>query len=167
MKYIVLMLAYLFSGCSSNYPHLATVDKVDLNRYLGTWYEIARYDHVFERGCVNVSATYSLKKNGKIQVVNRCETSEGKQKEAIGSAYAVDDSNSKLKVTFFWPFYGNYWIIKLDSNYTYALIGDPSRKYLWILSRTKKLDEDVKAKLLSSLPALGYTQDKLIWTPQK
>lgn len=157
----------LLLGCNStpNTP-LPTVEQVDLNRYLGTWYEIARYEHSFEEGCSNVNATYSLSDDGKIKVVNRC-LKKGKVDEAIGKAYAVDETNSKLKVSFFGPFYGNYWILVLDEAYTYAVIGDPSREYLWILSRTPKLDTIKLKSILQKLPSLGYDAKKLIWTTQK
>lgn len=167
MKYLLtILMTLLFVGCSStpNKP-LPTVKTVDINRYLGTWHEIARYEHSFEKGCSNVNATYSLRDDGKIKVVNRC-LKDGKVDEAIGKAYAVDETNSKLKVSFFGPFYGNYWILMLDEAYTYAVIGDPSREYLWILSRTPKLDEETLAFIMKKLPTLGYDTKKLIWTPQ-
>jgi len=167
MKYLLTtLITLLFIGCSSTpSTPLPTVEKVDINRYLGTWHEIARYEHSFEKGCSNVNATYSLKDDGKIKVVNRC-LKNGKVDEAIGKAYAVDETNSKLKVSFFGPFYGNYWILMLDKEYTYAVIGDPSREYLWILSRTPKLDEETLALIMKKLPTLGYDTKKLIWTPQ-
>lgn len=167
MKYLLtILMTLLFVGCSStpNKP-LPTVKTVDINRYLGTWHEIARYEHSFEKGCSNVNATYSLRDDGKIKVVNRC-LKDGKVDEAIGKAYAVDETNSKLKVSFFGPFYGNYWILMLDEAYTYAVIGDPSREYLWILSRTPKLDKETLAHIINKLPTLGYDTQKLIWTPQ-
>lgn len=167
MKYLLTIMMTLLLGCNStpNTP-LPTVEQVDLNRYLGTWYEIARYEHSFEEGCSNVNATYSLSDDGKIKVVNRC-LKKGKVDEAIGKAYAVDETNSKLKVSFFGPFYGNYWILVLDEAYTYAVIGDPSREYLWILSRTPKLDTIKLKSILQKLPSLGYDAKKLIWTTQK
>lgn len=167
MKYLLtILMTLLFVGCSStpNKP-LPTVKTVDINRYLGTWHEIARYEHSFEKGCSNVNATYSLRDDGKIKVVNRC-LKDGKVDEAIGKAYAVDETNSKLKVSFFGPFYGNYWILMLDEAYTYAVIGDPSREYLWILSRTPKLDKETLEHIINKLPTLGYDTQKLIWTPQ-
>ena len=168
MKKILLALCtLLLLGCNSkNYPPLATVPKVDIDKYLGTWYEIARYEHSFEVGCSNVSATYSLREDGKIKVLNRC-LKNGKVSEAIGKAYAVDESNGKLKVSFFGPFYGNYWIIMLDEAYSYAVIGDPSREYFWILSRTAKMDKAKLDSILEKLPSLGYDTTKLIWTPQE
>lgn len=168
--YRFLILSFVFfsiTGCTTSYPPLSTVKKVDLQKYLGTWYEIARYEHYFEKGCRDVTATYTLKEDGEIKVVNRCTKEEdAKIKEAVGVAYAVDESSSKLKVSFFRPFYGNYWIIMLDDDYRYAVVGDPSREYLWILSRTPKLEEDIKNKILTKLPQMGYSAEPLIWTPQ-
>lgn len=160
----IILLAFV--GCSKPYPPLNTVKSVDIQKYLGTWYEIARYEHFFEEGCSNVTATYTLKDNGDINVINRCDKGEAKISEAVGVAYAIDTSNSKLKVSFFRPFYGNYWIIMLDEKYHYAVVGDPSREYLWILSRTPVLDSETTRMILKKLPDMGYTADKLIWTPQ-
>ena len=159
----------IFMGCNSDkHPALETVDKVDIEKYKGTWYEIARFDHRFEEGCKNVTATYELRDDGKIKVINRCtDIKSNKQKEATGVAYTVDDTNSKLKVSFFRPFYGDYWIIDLDKEYKYALVGSPDRKYLWILSRSKTIDEKTKAMILAELPALQFDKDKFVWTIQE
>lgn len=160
---IVLLL--FFVGCSTKYPDLKTVKKVDIEKYKGTWYEIARFEHFFEKGCKNVTATYEIKDNGNIKVINRCTNIEGgKKKEAVGEAYAIDDSNSKLKVSFFKPFYGDYWILDLDENYNYALVGSPNREYLWILSRTKTISDEVKNSILEKLPLLEFDVNKFIWT---
>jgi apolipoprotein D and lipocalin family protein len=164
--WVISILPLFFFGCSTNYPPLKTVEKVEINSYLGTWYEIARYEHFFEKGCRDVRATYSLKEDGNIKVLNEC-IKEGKLSQANGVAYATDESNSKLKVSFFRPFYGNYWILMLGEHYEYALIGDPSREYLWILSRKSTISEELKNTILEKLPSFGYTQDKLIWTEQK
>ncbi|MFT7860455.1 MAG: lipocalin family protein [Sulfurimonas sp.] len=164
-KTLILFITFLFAGCTNHYPPLKTVEKVDLDRYLGRWYEIARYEHSFEKGCANVSATYSLRDDNKIKVVNRC-TKDGRVKDAHGIAYAIDDSYSKLKVSFFRPFYGNYQILLLDKGYQYAVIGEPSREYFWILSRTKTLDRQVIDDIVKKMPDLGYDASKLIWTPQ-
>jgi len=163
---IIAFLLIVMTGCSNPYPPLQTVEKVDLQKYLGTWYEIARYEHFFEKGCRDVSATYTLKKDGDIKVINRCTKEDGEKKEAVGVAYAADKSNSKLKVSFFRPFYGDYWILMLDTDYRYAVVGDPSREYLWILSRTPKLEDAIRDNILQSLPKMGYSATSLIWTPQ-
>ena len=142
---------------------LESVPKVDLSRYTGLWFEIARYPNRFERKCgSNATATYTLRPDGKISVVNACTTREGKLTQANGWAKVVDQmTGSKLKVTFFWPFFGDYWIIDLSPNYEYAVIGEPSRKYLWILSRTAKMDDKLYAEITGRLAAKGYDATKL------
>ncbi len=170
MKTIFLsfVVLFLFTACSYKDPSIKSVQKVDLDRYLGSWYEIARYEHRFEKDCKNVIATYSIKENKKIEVINSCtKITTNNKTEAIGEAYVVDNTNSKLKVSFFWPFYGNYWIIMLDEDYSYAVVSEPSKKYLWILSRDKKLDENIKDNILKRLESLDYDLSKLIWTIQE
>lgn len=165
---LLLTLSLFFVGCSTKHPHLETVKSVDIQKYKGTWYEIARFEHFFEKGCKNVTATYELKKDGDIQVINRCTMIEDqKKKEATGVAYAVDSTNSKLKVSFFRPFYGDYYILDVASDYSYALVGAPSRELLWILSRTKTIDESTKEKILAKLPLLGFDKEKFVWTIQE
>ena len=151
-------------------PPLNTVPAVDLKRYLGTWYEIASYPQYFQRGCVASTATYTLRADGRIDVLNQCrdESFDGRLRQAEGVAWIVDPSESeaKLKVRFFWPFAGDYWIIELDPDYAYAVIGHPSREYLWILSRTPTLQSDRYAHVLERIKAHGYTLDRLNRTPQ-
>ena len=167
----LLMLTFtlfLFTACSSKNPPLQTVQKVELDKYLGTWYEIARYEHFFEKDCKNVSANYSMMNKDTIKVINRCTNIQtNEKKEANGRAYAIDETNSKLKVSFFRPFYGDYWVLILDENYKYAVVGTPSREYLWILARDSKLDENIKNEILQKLPNLGFDTSKLIWTIQE
>lgn len=169
IKNVLIGIVLVFIvGCSSKHPDLKTVAKVDIQKYKGTWYEIARFEHYFEKGCKNVTATYNLKKDGDIKVTNRCTMIEDdEQKEATGVAYAVDDTNSKLKVSFFRPFYGDYYIIDLADDYSYALVGSPSRELLWILARTKFIDDDTKQKILAQLPSLGFDENKFVWTIQE
>jgi apolipoprotein D and lipocalin family protein len=165
---LIGLVSILFIGCSQKHPDLKTVDNVDIQKYKGTWYEIARFEHFFEKGCKNVTATYSLKENGKLKVINRCtDIDDNEKKEASGVAYAVDITNSKLKVSFFRPFYGDYYILDLADDYSYALVGSPSRELLWILSRTKTINDDTKNKILEKLPALGFDAKKFIWTIQE
>ena len=149
-------------------PPLQTVQHVDLDRYTGRWYEIARYPNRFERKCDHaVTAEYSKRPDGKIRVVNACVTSTGKIEKSDGFAKIVDTStNAKLKVTFFWPFYGNYWIIDLGEKYEYAVVGEPSRQYLWILSRTPMMQDTLYEKILRQIAANGYEPQKLVKTNQ-
>jgi apolipoprotein D and lipocalin family protein len=145
------------------------VPYVELGRYVGTWYEIARYPHRFQEGCVASKAVYALAPNGKIRVYNECRQGslEGAVKSVRGTAKVVDPiTNAKLKVTFFWPFYGDYWIIDLGKNYEYAVVGHPTRKYLWVLSRTPKIEEGVYRNILEKLENQGYDTGRLIRTPQ-
>ncbi len=150
-------------------PPLNVVDSVDLQRYLGKWYEIASYPAWFQKGCTGSTAEYILMSGGKIRVVNRCrkERLDGPLKESKGKAEVVDaKTNAKLKVWFFWPFKGNYWIIELDDDYRWAVVGEPKRKYLWILSRTATMEDSVYRDILSRLPPKGYDLDRLQRTPQ-
>jgi apolipoprotein D and lipocalin family protein len=163
--YLGLALVGVFSMVRAAFGEvsLESVPKVDLSRYTGRWFEIARYPNRFERKCdSNATATYSLRSDGKISVVNSCMTREGKLTQSNGWAKVVDQkTGSKLKVTFFWPFSGDYWIIDLSPNYEYAVVGEPSRKYLWILSRTAKMDEKLYAEIAARLAAKGYDASKL------
>ena len=150
-------------------PPLEVVKYVDLDRYLGTWFEIASYPAWFAKNCTGVTADYSPREGGGITVVNRCfkRTLDGPLKEARGRARVVDlETNAKLKVSFFGPFWGDYWILELDPEYRWVVVGEPKRKYLWILSRTPKLDEVTLDGILSRLPEKGYSVDRLQRTPQ-
>jgi len=146
---------------------LEVVGSVDLSRYAGRWYEIARLPNRFEKKCVDsVTATYTLRSDGKVGVVNRCRKANGEYTTASGKAKIVDKkTNAKLKVTFFWPFYGDYWILDLGSNYEYAVVGAPNRDYLWILSRTPQLDEQLYQGLLTKMAARGFDTERMIRTP--
>ncbi len=156
------------SAKSAGLPPLRTVDSLDLSRYLGTWYEIARYPNRFQRACrSDTTAVYTLRKDGKVQVVNSCRQKNGTIKKARGVAKVADKrSNSKLRVSFFWPFYGDYWVIGLDPDYRYAIVGEPKRRYLWILSRTPEMNASTYEEILGQVRAAGYDPDKLIKTPQ-
>jgi apolipoprotein D and lipocalin family protein len=138
---------------------LEVVPHVDLKRYLGTWYEIAAIPQRFQKGCVGVTAEYSLRKNGDIRVVNTCiqGTLDGDVRIARGKARVVDKTtNAKLKVSFFWPFWGSYWIIGLDTDYQWAVVGHPSRHYLWVLSRSPQMDEVLYQQILEQIADQGY-----------
>ena len=169
----MVMLSLLAGGCMQNgnfMDPLKTVDHVDFKRYAGQWYEIARYPNKFQEGCVGSRANYILSDDGKIKVINECynKSFSGKIRSAVGKAWVVDqETNSKLKVSFFWPFSGDYWIIDLGRNYEYAVIGHPARKYLWILSRTPSMDENLYQAILTRLRGQEYDTEKLIRTTHK
>jgi apolipoprotein D and lipocalin family protein len=147
---------------------LQTVSHVDLTRYVGRWYEIARYPTRFEKDCASdVTATYTQLSGGKIEVLNECRKADGQVKKSKGTASVVDKrTNAKLKVTFFWPFSGNYWIIDLAPDYSYAIVGEPDRKYLWILSRSYHLNESVYGQIVTRVRELGYDPSRLMKTRQ-
>ena len=172
--YSLILLPLMFISCKTmawnNMKPLETVDFVDINRYIGEWYEIARYEHRFQKGCVGSKATYTMRDDGKISVVNECfdKSSSGKLRSAKGKAWVVDkQSNAKLKVSFFWPFAGDYWVIDLGENYEYAVVGHPDRKYLWVLSRTPEMDENVYQAILDRLQKQEYDTSKLFRTDKK
>ena len=149
------------------YLSLEVVPHVELEKYLGKWYEIAHLPAKFQEGCNETTATYTLLKDGSISVLNQC-IKNGKIKQAKGKAKVVDkNSNAKLKVTFFWPFYGDYWIIKLGNDYDYSVVGTPNRKYLWILSRTPQMDDKLYSQLIEYVKSKGFEVNKLIKTLQK
>jgi len=169
-SYLIIIL--ILQSCNS---HKTMIDKtvvkeLELNRYLGNWYEIARYDHSFERGLVGVTAHYSMRNDGKIKVVNSGykNSLEGKFSQAIGKAKIPNQNEpSKLKVSFFWFFYGDYYVLELDKNYQWAVIGSSSDDYLWILSRKPKMEDELYSELLERLSKRGYDITNLIKVKQK
>ena len=169
---ILIGILLLFSAATSSakgQPPLEVVDFVDLKRYVGRWYEIASYPAWFQKGCTRSMAEYILLPDGKIRVINSCRKGslEGQLKQSKGKAEVVDTkTNAKLKVWFFWPFKGNYWIIDLDPNYQWAVVGEPRRKYLWILSRRPTMAEELYRDILSRLPEKGYDPSRLRETLQ-
>ncbi len=149
---------------TEKYGTLEVVPHVELNKYLGKWYEIARLPARFEEGCSDITAIYSLSKDGTISVLNECKKN-GKVKRAKGKAKVVDkNTGAKLKVTFFWPFYGDYWIINLGNDYDYAVVGTPNRKYLWILSRTPQMDDKLFSQLTELAKSKSFDVTNLIKT---
>ncbi len=153
----------------SNAQEVATVPHVDLNKYVGKWFEIASYPNFFQKRCHCTTATYTISEKGYIVVENRCnrDSANGKLSYIKGKAFIVDNSgNAKLKVQFFWPFKGDYWIIDLADDYSYAVVSDPTMKYLWILCRTPKMDPAIYNKIIVSLKAKGYNTDKICLTEQ-
>ena len=146
------------------YNTLEVVPHVELKKYLGKWYEIAHLPTRFQKGCTDTTATYTLSEDGSISVLNECRRN-GKVKQAKGKAKVVDkNSGAKLKVTFFWPFYGDYWIIKLGNDYIYSVVGTPNRKYLWILSRTPQMDDKLFSQLIDFVKSQGFDVNNLIKT---
>lgn len=158
----------IVGGCDKNLP-LETVNYVDVQKYTGTWYEIASFPNWFQKDCTGTTATYSLNEDGSINVLNRCfkKSLSGEEDTAEGTAYVVDPkTNAKLKVSFFFPFKGDYWIIELADDYSYAVVGHPNRKYLWILSRTPEISDTTYQSLLTSISKKGFDITKLTKTIQ-
>ncbi len=163
---LLVFTALAVAACTGVPKGTSAVSGFELDRYLGTWYEIARLDHRFERGLTNVSANYSLREDGGVRVVNRGFNAEkGQWNEAVGKAYFVDTPDvGRLKVSFFGPFYGGYNILELDSeNYEYALVAGPDRSYLWILARSPDLSDTVVQSLVAKAKDLGFAVDELIY----
>ena len=149
---------------------ISPVTDFNIERYLGTWYEIARLDHSFEKGLERVTAHYSLRDDGGIKVVNRGFNSRNnKWKESTGKAYFVDDPKvGRLKVSFWGPFYGGYNIIELDKvNYSYSVVCGPSKSFFWILSRNPKMNDSLRSELVRKARSLGFETDRLIYVRQE
>lgn len=175
MRLVTAFACLALAGCASPPVNrapaelLAVVPSVDLERYLGRWYEIARLENGFEKNCEGVTADYSLREDGLIKVVNTCRdgSPSGKAKTAEGRARIADaQTNAKLKVSFFGPFWGDYWIIDLTEDYSRSIVGEPSGRYLWILSRTPTITDESRADALGRLQSFGYDTSKLYFTRQ-
>lgn len=155
------------SGCSSTSPPpgIAPVTPFDLARYEGRWYELARLDHSFERGMMDVSATYQRQSDGSVRVVNRgFDVAKNQWRQAVGKALFTGDANTaSLKVSFFGSFYGGYHVAALDADYQWALVVGPDRSYCWILSRTKQLAPALREQIVARAKALGIDTQALIW----
>ena len=171
MKRVAILLFLLgLAGCTSVPEGVTPVTGFESERYLGTWYEIARFDRSFEDGLSRVTATYSKREDGGIRVLNKgYDAATGEWDEAEGKAYFVsDETTGHLKVSFFGPFYASYVIAELDKdNYQYSLVTGPDRSYLWILARQPTLSQDVLDELLSKAKSLGYATDEFIWVDHK
>lgn len=143
---------------------LPTVAAVDLDRYLGDWVEAARLPNAFERDCVGATATYTKRADGLIGVRNVCTKADGSTEDAVGRAKIVDPAtNARLKVSFFGPFFGDYWIVDLAPDYSWAIVGEPRGRFLWVLTRAPLTDSTLKADLTARIAALGYDTRPLIW----
>jgi apolipoprotein D and lipocalin family protein len=179
MKLTIILAAILalaaVNALAQTSPALKTVDNVDLSRYTGKWYEIAKYPNKFQKQCVgNTTATYARKPGNKLEVVNQCVKKDGSLNAARGEAKIVDNvTNSKLKVRFAPSFlswlpavWGDYWIIDLGPNYEYSVIGDPGREYFWILSRTPAMSDATYQNILRRAEKMGFQPGKVVKTPQ-
>lgn len=170
MNIMILGLAIAAStpAGSAEPPPLSTVASVDLARYLGRWYEIAAFPQKFQKGCTETVATYALRADGDIDVTNECvDCVTGKRRVAHGKAWVTDrTTNAKLRVRFFWPFSGKYWIIDLGKEYEYAVVGHPNREYLWILCRKPVMDAKTYDGIIERLKAASYDVTKLVRTKQ-
>jgi apolipoprotein D and lipocalin family protein len=171
---IILVLAELMFAQNTSVPEPATVKSVNLEKYVGTWFEIAKIPNRFQSDCAkNTTATYLMNGDGTIKVVNRCIEDDGEVNSSDGVARVVDTlTNAKLEVSFVsflgWrPFWGSYWVIGLEENYKWAIVGHPERKYGWILSRTKLISEETKAEIFSILIENGYNADDFEMTLQE
>ena len=169
MKYLLVLIAALLSGCTGIPDGVTAINGFELSRYVGTWYEIARLDHRFERGLNNISATYTLNGDGSVKVLNKgWNEMDGEWEQAEGKAYFVEQPDKgRLKVSFFGPFYGGYNIIDLDKkDYAYSMVTGPDKSYLWILSRTRQLPKATLDALIEKAKQLGFATDKLIFVNQ-
>ncbi|MFZ9610484.1 MAG: lipocalin family protein [Methylococcales bacterium] len=167
--FFIVLFTQILIGCTGIPEDLKAVNNFDLNRYLGTWYEIARLDHRFERGLNNISADYTMNTNNSIKVINKgWNVTDQKWEQAEGKAYFVEQPDiGRLKVSFFGPFYGGYNIIDLDKkNYSYAMVTGPDKSYFWILSRTKQLPKATLEALINRAKVLGFPIDKFIFVNQ-
>jgi apolipoprotein D and lipocalin family protein len=167
--WILSILWLVMSGCAGLPEGISPVDDFDVGRYMGTWYEIARLDHSFERNKHKVTAEYSLRDDGGVKVVNKAySVTENEWSEAEGKAYFVEDKDrGYLKVSFFGPFYGTYVVFELDKeNYQYSYVSGPDKSYLWLLARTPEVSEEVINRFVETSRGLGFNTDELIFTEQ-
>ena len=170
MRSALILLSLLVGGCVSVPENVEPVHNFNLEKYLGKWYEIARLDHSFERGLSRVTATYSLRDDGGVKVINRGYSEKGDAwKQAEGKAYFVKTPDvGFLKVSFFGPFYGSYVIFELDhADYQYSVVSGPDKSYLWILARTPSISKELLHGLVEKAASLGFDTHKLIFVRQE
>ncbi len=176
ISFTIILATLSFFAQSSKETAVRTVPSVDLKKYSGTWYEIAKYPNKFQKNCVgNTTATYTLKSEGKLEVLNRCLEKDGTTKAAKAAGKINDkQTNAKLKVRFapgftsFLPFvWADYWVIDLASDYSYAVVATPDRDYFWILSRTPELKDDIYQNILRRAETQGFVPSRVVKTPQK
>jgi apolipoprotein D and lipocalin family protein len=163
-----LILACSLAGCTGIPAGITPVNNFDINRYLGTWYEIARLDHIFERGLQQVTADYSPRDDGGVNVLNRGLSGDGEWRSAQGAAYFVGpDDQGYLKVSFFGPFYASYIVFELDEQYQYAFVCGNNRSYLWLLARTPHIGDALRERFLERAGELGFDTSQLIFVSQE
>jgi len=167
-KAVVVVTMFLLASCTGLPTNVEPIDSFDLSRYLGDWYEIARLDHRFERGLSAVTATYTLRDDGSVEVKNQgFDSKKNEWKNAIGKAkFKANDDVGHLLVSFFGPFYGSYVIFELDENYQYAFVAGNTKKYLWLLSRTPTVDTALIERFTERASALGFDTSSLIFVDQ-
>ena len=178
-KNLLIAAAAVAAGTAATYwlrrpkakPHdpLPTAPLVDLNQYMGEWFEVARLPVSYEENCVGTKAVYTMQPDGSVRIINTCHKGglDGPLKIAKGRATVADrQSKSKLKVSFFWPFTGDYYILEVGNGYEYALVGDPSREHLWVLSRTPQMELQLLHNLVGKAQRLGFDTGRLIYTVQ-
>ena len=169
MLVTMIVFGLLLAGCSTTPPaNVTPVTPFELSRYLGQWHEIARLDHSFERDMIKVTAQYSMNPDGSVKVLNRgFKTKKQAWKDAVGKAWLIDGPDKgALKVSFFGPFYGGYFITALDPDYQWAMVVGPDVDYFWILARQPTIDEGVKSDLLKQARTIGIAVDDIIWVAQ-
>lgn len=163
---ILCAATFLGAGCAGPRTPLPTVEAVDLERYAGLWYEIAHLPNRFQAKCVSDTRATYAREGERISVLNECRTEGGSFDSARGIARVVEGSgNAKLRVSFFRPFHGDYWILALDPDYRWVLVGEPARRYAWILARTPQLDADIRETLFARAATLGFDRDAFLATP--
>lgn len=161
---VVICTSFLLAACTTH-PPLETVKSVDLNRYYGTWYEIARLPNRFQKMCASDTRATYQPDGEDVTVLNQCRTADGTLEQAKGIAKVVEGSmGAKLRVSFFRPFYGDYWILGLDPDYRWVLIGEPGRDYAWVLARQPEMDQVMLDKLLSKAADLGFDREAFVRT---
>ncbi|MBT3254777.1 MAG: lipocalin [Candidatus Marinimicrobia bacterium] len=168
-KLLGLLMPFLFGGCLDVPEGITPIENFELEKYLGKWYEIARLDHSFERGLQQVTAEYAMRQDGGVSVTNRgYSTKQSEWKDAQGKAFFVDQPETgHLKVSFFGPFYGSYVIFELGDNYEYAFVSGSNTKYLWFLSKTPTVSQELKDHFLEKVNTLGFDKESLIFVDQK
>lgn len=162
-------MAFSAAGCAINpvyrlteEPH--TVATIDQQRYLGLWHEQARLPNSFERGCVYATAEYGARDDGRISVTNICVNEEGRSRDAIGQARFVGaPGEGKLKVSFFGPFWGDYWVLERADDYSWSIVGEPRGRYLWLLTRAETITPQQRADFERRITALGYRPSDMVW----